>query len=58
MVLTRFIPSISRFLALDLRTIISIVLFMFKNKLSFLAHLDMWSISSKIADELTDGIIR
>ena len=44
MVFTRFIPSISggmdRFLALGLRKIISIVLFMFKVKLLFLAHLD------------------
>ena len=47
-----------RFLALSLRTIISIVLFMFRVKLLFLAHLDMWSISSKMVDELTDGIIR
>ena len=39
-----------------LRTIISIVLFMFRVKFLFLAHLDMWSISSKMVDELTDGI--
>ena len=30
---------------------------MFKVKL-LLAHLDMWSISSKMVDELTDGIKR
>ena len=46
-----------KFLALGSRTIISIVLFRFKVELLFLAHLDMWSISSEMVDELTNGII-
>ena len=56
------IPSISggmdKFSAPGSRTIISIVLFRFKVELLFLAHLDMWSISSKMVDDLTDEMTK